>query len=234
MLKRLKISSLGCFTASACLLTATAQTNPSTPTFLQQIKQPVSWMNWGGDLRVRNEYFNNLLTLNPNKPLHEQDYFRFRARVWTSLTPMEDLSLNARLSTEPRQWMKPAGYSPYKGRTGLDWTEGLIDGLNVQWKNILQQPATLTLGRQDLFLGDGWLVGPTDGEIPKILQDEECGEAFAPGEAARLAETLVHWSATPARQKQAQAARTAYEKHFTFATAIARWERILRQAAAKE
>jgi hypothetical protein len=116
---------------------------------LQKIKQPVPWLNWGGDGRIRNEYFNNLLTLNPNSRLHEQDYFRFRARPWTSVTPVDDLSFFARLATEPREWLEPAGYSPYKGRTGLDLTEGIFDGLNVQWKNILQRPATITVGRQD-------------------------------------------------------------------------------------
>ena len=166
MLTQCRTTGLALAAGSAMLMTSTAQTNQVAPTLLQQINQPVSWMNWGGDLRVRNEYFNNLLTLNPGNRLHEQDYFRFRARVWTSLTPVDDLSLNARLTTEPRQWMKPAGYSPYKGRTGLDWTEGLIDGLNMQWRNVLQLPATLTVGRQDIFLGDGWLVGegtPYDG-----------------------------------------------------------------------
>src|ERR1039457_7595531 len=34
---------------------------------IQDIKNPFPWMNWGGDLRVRNEYFNDLLTLNPNR-----------------------------------------------------------------------------------------------------------------------------------------------------------------------
>jgi len=152
--------------------TGTAATNPPPPTLVQQIKQPVPWLNWGGDVRVRNEYFNNLLTLNPNNRLHEQDYFRFRARVWTTVTPVEDLSFFTRLTTEPREWLDAAGYSPYKGRTGLDMTEGIFDALNVQWKNILQQPAAITVGRQDIFLGDGWLVGegtPYDGSWTTYL-----------------------------------------------------------------
>ena len=68
--------------------------------------------------------------------------------------------------------MRPAGYSPYKGHSGLDWTEGIFDGLNVQWRNILKQPATLTVGRQDILLGDGWLVAegtPYDGSWTAYL-----------------------------------------------------------------
>lgn len=153
----------------------TTQTAASTPTppalssteqTIKNIKNPVSWMNWGADLRLRNEYFKDLLTLNPRANLAEQDYFRFRGRVWTSITPLEDLSLNARLAAEPRVWMKPAGYSPAKGQSGTDWTEGIIDNANVEWRNIAGLPATVKVGRQDLFLGDGWLVGdgtPFDG-----------------------------------------------------------------------
>jgi hypothetical protein len=84
---------------------------------------------------------------------------------------VDDLSLNARLAVEAREWMKEAGYSPMKisstqGKVGPDYTEGVIDNLNVKWKNILSQPLTATVGRQDIFLGDGWLVGdgtPYDG-----------------------------------------------------------------------
>ena len=170
MSSHLKMMSLSLLAAS--LLISHAQTNPPAPDLIQKIKQPVSWLNWGGDLRIRNEYFNNLLTLNPNSRLHEQDYFRFRARIWTTITPADDFSFFTRLATEPRDWLNPAGYSPYKGRTGMDMTEGVFDALNVRWKNILQQPATVTVGRQDIFLGDGWLVGegtPYDGSWTTYL-----------------------------------------------------------------
>jgi hypothetical protein len=161
--------------AGAPLLVSQAQTaatapppQPLSPTeqTINEIKNPVSWFNWGADFRARNEYFDNILTLTPSNPLHEQDYFRFRARLWGSITPVENLSLNARLATEPREWMRPAGYTPFRGQSGWDWTEGTIDNLNVQWRKILDQPANLIVGRQDILLGDGWLTGdgtPFDG-----------------------------------------------------------------------
>ena len=147
---------------------------PKSPAeqFIQRVKNPEPWFSWGADLRIRNENFDNLLTLNPGNPLHEQDYFRFRTRAWTSLKPVDDLSLNVRITTEPREWMRPAGFTPYKGHSGLDWTEGVIDGLNVQWRNIASLPATLTVGRQDLSLGEGWLVmegTPNDGSATLYL-----------------------------------------------------------------
>ena len=133
---------------------------------LKDIKEPVPWFTWGSDFRIRNEYFDNILTLTQKNVLHEQDYFRFRARLWASISPVNDVSLNTRLATEPREWLRPAGYTCYKGQSGLDMTDGIIDSLNVKWRNPLGQPASLTVGRQDLFLGDGWLVGegtPYDG-----------------------------------------------------------------------
>jgi hypothetical protein len=169
------LSALGLF---GSIVAAAGQTTPSasapvaapplsaTEQIIKEIKNPTSWMSWGGDFRVRNEYLNNTLTLNPDNSLAEQDYFRFRARIWSSLKPTTDVSLNVRLATEPREWMRPAGYTPYKGQSGLDWTEGTFDALNVQWKNIANLPVSVIVGRQDIMLGEGWLTGegtPYDG-----------------------------------------------------------------------
>ena len=144
---------------------------------VQDIKNPVSWMTWGGDLRLRNEYFDNAESLSPDNrskasALHEQDYFRFRARIYTAITPFKDLTVNARVATEPREWLNPAAYTTYKGHSGLDWQYGIIDNLNVQWRNILNQPATFTVGRQELNLNDNWLTGdgtPNDGSATAFL-----------------------------------------------------------------
>jgi hypothetical protein len=136
------------------------------------MKSPASWMTWGADLRLRNEYFYDLITLNRRANLNEQDYFRFRGRIWTSLMPLDDLSLNVRLASEPREWMNPAGYSIYAPQSGFDGTSGVFDNLNAKWKNIAGLPLTATVGRQDLFLGDGWLVGdgtPYDGSWTYFL-----------------------------------------------------------------
>ena len=151
-----------------------ATTPPLSPTEqkIQDIKNPLPWLSWGADFRVRAEYFDNIITLtpdtsqNPGAGLHEQSYFRFRSRLWASVTPVEDLSFNVRVANEAREWLRPAGYTSYAGQSGLDMREGIFDTLNVQWRNIFQQPAALTVGRQDIFLGDGWLVGdgtPFDG-----------------------------------------------------------------------
>jgi hypothetical protein len=178
----------------ATLMAASAQTSPkaaqssgtapsapalsSTEQTIKDIKNPVPWLSWGADFRVRDEYFNNLLTLNQGAALHEQDYMRFRARLWASLMPVDNVSLNARIVDETREWWEKAGYTPYRydpnppttpkqtGRRGYDWREGIIDNLNAEWKNVANLPLTVKAGRQDLFVGDGWLMGdgtPLDG-----------------------------------------------------------------------
>jgi hypothetical protein len=145
---------------------------------IQDIKNPVSWLTWGGDLRLRNEYFNNALSLGvPNGGLgfgnvHENDYFRFRGRIWASLLPTNDVTFNVRLAAEPREFLKPATMDTFYQQQGPQWRYGIFDNLNVQWKNAFQLPATVTVGRQDIFLGDGWLMGdgtPEDGSFTTFV-----------------------------------------------------------------
>jgi len=132
---------------------------------IRDMKNPAPWLSWGGDLRLRNEYFNNAMTLtsdpnvNPkNASLHEQDYFRFRGRLWASITPAEDFTFNTRVTAEPKWYTKPASVGTHYNQTGMEWRYGIVDALNVQWREPLKLPATLTVGRQDIGLGDGWLV----------------------------------------------------------------------------
>ncbi len=147
--------------------------------WLNQVKQPLPWLSWGGDFRIRNEYFNDALSLTKDASqsplfahLHEQDYFRFRGRLWASITPIEDLSFNVRLAAEPREFMKPSTMDTFYSQSGMQWRYGIIDSLNVQWKKPFDLPMNLKVGRQDVFLGDGWLVGdgtPEDGSFTTFL-----------------------------------------------------------------
>ena len=76
-----KAQALTILTLGATLVIASAQTTQtaaaaaappppalsSTEQTIKDIKNPATWMTWGADLRVRDEYFNNLLTLNPER-----------------------------------------------------------------------------------------------------------------------------------------------------------------------
>jgi hypothetical protein len=151
----------------------------TTERFIQSLKEPVPWLHLGGDLRIRNEYFNNALSLTTEPalsrlfaPVHEQDYFRIRGRVWAAIKPTDDLTFNVRLAAEPREFMKSSTMDTYFEHSGMQWRYGIVDNLNVKWKEPLQLPMTVTVGRQDIFLGDGWLVGdgtPEDGSFTTFL-----------------------------------------------------------------
>ena len=171
-------------TTRAQTSSAVAQPPPAPPPnlfdkFSTDVKNPVGWLSWGGDLRVRNEYFNNALSLTSDPTvsplfvnLHSQDYFRYRGRVWTSIFPTNVVTFNVRLTAEPREFMEPATMDTYYNKSGMQWRYGIIDNLNVQLKQPFDLPATLTVGRQDIFLGDGWLVGdgtPEDGSFSYFL-----------------------------------------------------------------
>ena len=146
---------------------------------IHDVKNPASWINWGGDLRVRNEYYNNGLSLGvPGGvglgfgTVHSQDYFRFRGRIGMTLFPSNDVTLNVRLAAEPRDFLEHSTFDTYYNQAGTQWRYGIFDTLNVRWRNVLGLPATLTVGRQDIFLGDGFLVGdgtPEDGSFTTFL-----------------------------------------------------------------
>ena len=143
--------------------------------FVQQAKNPTDWLTWGADVRLRNEYLNNALTLSEAGARHEQDYFRFRERLWISLMPVTNLSVNARFAAEEREWMKPSNAGQYGYRSGFEERYGILDNAYVKWNNIADQPLTLSAGRQDIALGDPddwWLVldgTPGDGSWTYFL-----------------------------------------------------------------
>jgi len=136
---------------------------------VKEFKNPADWLSLGADFRARNEYYNNIVTLNDTALMHEQDVIRYRGRFWGTATPVADLSFNARLSFEAREWEKPAFVGAYKAQTGMEWRYANFDVLNVKWAKAFSQPLTVTIGRQDIMLGDfydWWLVmdgTPGDG-----------------------------------------------------------------------
>lgn len=168
---------LGLATLLLASVTVTAQTvtpppqAPPSPydAWEDSMKTPLDWLTWGADFRARNEYLNNAITLTPNAALSEQDLFRFRARLWSTVTPLTNVSFFGRISAEPREWMKPAFASQYKAQQGMEWRYGIADSLNLKMTELFGQPLTLTVGRQDILLGDfydWWLVAdgtPLDG-----------------------------------------------------------------------
>lgn len=122
------------------------------PQWVQNIKNPLPGWTWGADLRLRNEYFNNAITLDKNAADHEWHFQRYRLRWWNTLAFSQDVALNARLIWEGRHYTQPKSFE--------EWYDGslMVDSLNLRLNAPLDLPLTATIGRQDIILGDGWLV----------------------------------------------------------------------------
>jgi hypothetical protein len=126
-------------------------------------------LSFGGDLRLRNEYVNNGVTLNDSAALHEQDYFRTRLRLWANEQLAPSTNVFLRLAAEPRNWVKDAYVKTHTG-TGSEWRFAIIDALYAKWTGKIEDnPISLTVGRQDIQIGDTgncWLImegTPSDG-----------------------------------------------------------------------
>lgn len=132
--------------------------------FFDKTKNPFPWMTWGADVRFRNEYVGNQ-TLNENAVNSGTrgkylDYQRMRLRWWTTVTPVKDIDLNLRFESEPRHFSNPED-TPTWNRE-----QAVIDTANLKFTRVAGTPLTMTIGRQDIVLGEGWLVGdgtPIDG-----------------------------------------------------------------------
>jgi len=124
--------------------------------WIDKTKAPLPWFKWGADLRFRDEYFNST-GLDSHSPLtgtkaDETNWQRIRARWWTTVTPVKDVDLNLRITWEGRHWSAPDGTPTWAKE------QVIFDTLNLKFTNFLGTPLTMVLGRQDIILGDGWLV----------------------------------------------------------------------------
>ncbi len=80
----------------------------------------------------------------------------------------------------------------------------------------------LAAGRPTIF------VGPPNGEIASLLKNENCGAAVSPADGSGLAQLITRWQGDDEeRARLGHRARAAYEKHFVFESALARWEALL-------
>lgn len=120
------------------------------------------------------------------------DQWRNRMRVWGDIKPLSTFDIGFRIDWENRYVPIPDGPEPgastapynngvpvyaYKSsdvkgnvyNTTVPhflWDEMMIDNLFLRVTNIFDQPIQATIGRQDILLGNGWLVGdgtPRDG-----------------------------------------------------------------------
>ena len=127
---------------------------------------PEPWLEMGADFRFREHGGYNWSGLNDDKTLGGKrdasfHFERYRTRWWTKSKLDENTAFNTRVTWEFRTWDEPDSQSQ-----STDFDEIIIDNLNLSLKNFLDLPATAIIGRQDIFLGQGWLVAegtPMDG-----------------------------------------------------------------------
>ncbi len=133
---------------------------PGLPPWGPRLNKVTSWLTLGADLRIREEYHLNALTLNGTAVNHEYNYLRYRWRLGGSVQPVKGLEFNFRVISETRSYAKPEsieGYHP---------DEILFDNFNVTLRNPGGTPITIVAGRQDIVFGNGWLImdgTPGDG-----------------------------------------------------------------------
>jgi hypothetical protein len=138
---------------------ARAEASVDTPRgWVEQVKSPVTWFNWGADLRLRNDSAENPSLQDADPPGHAYSFERLRLREWNTLTFFERLDLNLRLTWEGRHYWAPASKNTW------DRSEiAIFDNVNAT----LRLPfVTLVVGRQDMVFGEGWLISdgtPLDG-----------------------------------------------------------------------
>ncbi|MFH2108585.1 MAG: alginate export family protein [Chrysiogenia bacterium] len=113
--------------------------------------------------RIRQESWDNTMSLNENSS-DSSAYLRLRTSLGGQWRPDETWEVNLRLTNENRLYLAPK--SDPKLKKNYDFNEVFVDLLNVKWKNPGRLPLTVTLGRQELMLGEGFLIfdgGPLDG-----------------------------------------------------------------------
>ncbi|HLP01830.1 MAG TPA: alginate export family protein [Opitutaceae bacterium] len=126
-------------------------------------EKPVFAVN--GDFRFRYEAYDSAYTLNSDAAGHHRGYFRVRLRLWETVNLAPDFSLFGRISAEPRNWLQaPASAAP---TYGPEWKYAIVDNLYAKWTaDAAGNPLTIIAGRQDIQLGEQWLVSdgtPLDG-----------------------------------------------------------------------
>lgn len=143
--------------------------------FMKSFHNPMEGLEMGLDMRLREVYSRNLFSLNEQfgdaaaNPGNYNNYHwqRYRTRWSTKWTLSEDVTFNTRLTWEFWGHCAPdESFNPFFSEKNYDFDEAIFDIFNVRIQNAFDMPLTLTVGRQEIILGTGWLVldgTPADG-----------------------------------------------------------------------
>lgn len=134
---------------------------------VDEIKNPVSWFHWGFDQRIREIYAPNIMTLSKEPEENRWHFGRYRSRLDTQIDLADGIQFDTRLVWEWRYWDNPwaPGTAVHKDAS-VNFDEALFDRMNLKFRNAFGAPLDITVGRQDIIMGNGWLVldgTPLDG-----------------------------------------------------------------------
>jgi len=122
---------------------------------------------WGGDVRIRNEYREDIQTPASKPPysLTINDYYRVRSRVWTQIDFSHNIAFYNRLCNEFRYWNKP-DMSAKPSSSSYEFPDELFfDNFYLEAKDLFGS-VDVRIGRQDISYGNGRIIydgTPGDG-----------------------------------------------------------------------
>lgn len=129
--------------------------------FLDSFHNPTDWLEMGADIRLRSVWADRFISLNDGAANSKWEFQRYRFRFWQKFKLEENVDFNMRWVWEFRTWDEP-DTKPQS----WDGDEVIADRMNLTVRNLFGMPLTMVAGRQDIILGDGWLVldgTPLDG-----------------------------------------------------------------------
>ncbi len=128
---------------------------------------PKASVRGGGDERIRQETFDNIPIRSGGFTRGgENDYFRFRTRVWAEVDPITNVTARVRMANEFRLWVKPDNYPSAQKSNYSFPDEYVFDNLYLDVRNLADNRLDLRVGRQDLSYGTGMVImdgTPKDG-----------------------------------------------------------------------
>jgi hypothetical protein len=117
---------------------------------------------WGLQERLRNTFMNNNVDFNKDKD-DKQDFYRFRTTAWGQYDFSSKLSVRVQINNEFRHYTDTRVSDTGRENTG---DEIIFEHLFLKYTTAGQNPVTVTLGRQNLMYGEGFILlegNPWDG-----------------------------------------------------------------------
>lgn len=115
----------------------------------------------GADIRLRLTHWDDdvlFMGANPATVDTPYEYLRNRTRIWANVDVTDDIQFNARLVNRFHHFSSRPGDNNTGAGTWQFPDEVIVDQLNFKISNFLTDGLTLTLGRQDMILGNGMIM----------------------------------------------------------------------------